>query len=54
MAPVQVRISAAADDVRRPAEFLAASPGISASPPDIKARPSGIAQAYMTVNLEGR
>ena len=51
MAPVQVRISGAADDVRKLAEFLAAIPGISASPIDIKARPSGIAQGYMTVNL---
>ena len=54
MAPVQVRISGAADDVRRLAEFLAALPGISASPIDIKARPSGIAQGYLTVHLEGR
>ena len=51
MAPVQVRISGAAEDVRKLAEFLAAIPGISASPVDIKARPSGIAQGYMTVNL---
>ena len=51
-APVQVRISGAAEDVRKLAEFLAAIPGISASPADIKARPSGIAQGYMTVNLE--
>ena len=42
------------DDVRKLAEFLAAIPGISASPIDIKARPSGIAQGYMTVNLERR
>ncbi len=54
MAPVQVRISGAADDVRRLAESLGAIHGISASPIDIKARPSGIAQGYMTVNLEGR
>ena len=54
MAPVQVRISGAADDVRRLAEFLAALPGISASPIGIKARPSGIAPGYLTVNLEGR
>ncbi len=32
LAPVQVRISGAADDVRRLTEFLAAIPGISASP----------------------
>jgi hypothetical protein len=52
MAPVQVRISGAAEDVRKLAEFLAAIPGISASPAGMKARPSGIAQGYMTVNLE--
>ena len=46
MAPVQVRISGAAEDVGK-----LAIPGISASPVDIKARPSGIAQGYMTVNL---
>jgi hypothetical protein len=51
MAPVQVRISGAAEDVQKLAEFLAAIPGISASPIDITARPSGIAQGYMTVNL---
>ena len=54
MAPAQVRTSAAADDVSRPAAFLAALPGISASPAAIKARPSGIAQGYLTVHLEGR
>jgi hypothetical protein len=53
MAPVQVRISGAAGDVRRLADFLADIPGISASPIDTKARPSGIAQGYMTVTLEG-
>jgi hypothetical protein len=52
MAPVQVRISGAAEDVGKLAEFLAAIPGISASPVDIKTRPSGIAQGYLTVNLE--
>jgi hypothetical protein len=52
MAPVQVRISGAAQDMRRLAEFLAAIPGISASPAEIKARPSGIAQGYMTATLE--
>jgi hypothetical protein len=51
MAPVQVRLSGAADDVRRLAEFLAGLQVISASPVDIKARPSGIAQGYMTVNI---
>ena len=54
MAAVQVRISGAAEDVGKLAGFLAAIPGISASPADIKARPSGIAQGYMTVNLESR
>ncbi len=52
MAPVQVRLTGAAEDVGKLAEFLAAIPGISASPAGIKARPSGIAQGYMTVNLE--
>jgi hypothetical protein len=52
MAPVQVRISGAAEDVGKLAEFLAAIPGISASPIGIKARPSGIAQGYLTVTLE--
>lgn len=51
MAPVQVRISGAADDVRRLAEYLAEIPAISASPAGIKARPSGIAQGYLTVIL---
>ena len=32
MAPVQVRLGGAADDVRRLAEFLAGLPGISLSP----------------------
>ena len=52
MAPVQVRISGAVDDVKRLAEYLVGIPAISASPIEIKARPSGIAQGYMTVNLE--
>jgi hypothetical protein len=52
MAPVQIRISGAPEDVKRLAEFLTAIPVISTSPIDIKARPSGIAQGYMTVNLE--
>ena len=54
MAPVQVRISGAAEDVGKLAGFLAASPGIGASPAGIKARPSGIAQGYLTVNPESR
>ena len=53
MAPVNVRISGAPEDVRRLAECLASIPGISASPAEVKARPSGIAQGYMTVNLKG-
>jgi hypothetical protein len=52
MAPVQVSISGAADDVQRLAEFLATMPGISVSPVEIKARPSGVAQGYLTVNME--
>ena len=54
MAPVQVRISGAAEDVKRLAEYLTGIPAISASPIEIKARPSGIAQGYLTVNLEGQ
>ena len=54
MAPVQVRISGAAEDVLKLAEFLAAIPGISASPVDIKARAFATAQGYLTVTLEGR
>ena len=53
MAPVQVRLSGAADDVRRLAEFLAGLPGISASPVEVRNRASGIAQGYMTVTLNG-
>jgi hypothetical protein len=53
MAPVNVRISGALDDVRRLADFLASIRGISASPVEVKARPSGIAQGYLTVNLGG-
>ena len=53
MAPVNVRISGTPEDVKRLAEFLAGIQGLSASPADIKARPSGIAQGYMTVMLNG-
>jgi len=53
MAPVNARISGAPEDVRRLAEFLESIPGISASPAEVKARPSGIAQGYITVNLKG-
>jgi hypothetical protein len=53
MGPVQVRLSGAADDVNRLAEFLAGIPGISASPAEVRTRASGIAQGYMTVTLNG-
>ena len=53
MAPVQVRLSGAADDVRRLAEFLAGLQGISASPVEVRNRTSGIAQGYMTVMIDG-
>ena len=53
MAPVQVRLSGAADDVRCLAEFLVGLPGISASPVEVRTRASGIAQGYMTVILNG-
>ena len=53
MAPVHLRISGAADDVNRLAEFLASIPGISASPAEVRNRALGIAQGYMTVTLNG-
>ena len=53
MAPVQVRLSGAADDVRRLAESLAGLPGISASPAGVRNRAPGIAQGYMTVMIDG-
>jgi hypothetical protein len=53
MAPVQVRLSGAAEDVNRLAEFLAGIPGISASPVEVRTRASGIAQSYMTVMFNG-
>ena len=53
MAPVQVRLSGAADDVNKLAEFLAGIQGISASPVEVRNRASGIAQGYMTVLLNG-
>jgi hypothetical protein len=53
MAPVQVRISGAAEDVTRLAEFLAGIQGISASPVEVRNRPSGLSQGYMTVLLNG-
>ena len=53
MAPVQVRISGAANDVRRLAEFLAGLQVISASPVEVRNRASGVAQGYMTVMLNG-
>jgi hypothetical protein len=51
MAPVQVRVTGASDDVTRLAEYLAGLPEISASPAEVRSRPSGIAQGYMTVIL---
>ncbi len=53
MAPVQVRISGAPDDVTKLTEFLAGIPGISASPAVLKSRSPGFAQGYLTVNLTG-
>ena len=53
MAPVQVRISGAPEDVTRLAEFLASLDQISASPVEVRNRASGIAQGYMTVILNG-
>ena len=51
MAPVQVRVTGAPDDVTRLAEYLAGLPDISTSPAEVRNRPSGIAQGYLTVNL---
>ena len=45
MAPVQVRIGGAAEDVKRLSEYLAGIPGISASPAGIKARPAASRKA---------
>jgi hypothetical protein len=53
MAPVQVRLSGAADDVRWLAEFLVGLQGISASPVEVRNRAPGIAQGYLTVMLDG-
>ena len=53
MAPVQVRLSGAAGDVRRLAEFLAGLQAISASPVEVRNRASGIAQGYITVMING-
>ena len=53
MARVQVRLSGAADDVKRLAEFLAGLPGISANPVEVRNRAPGIAQGYMTVMIDG-
>ena len=53
MAPVQVRLSGAADDARRLAEFLAGLQAISASPVEVRNRAPGIAQGYMTVMIDG-
>lgn len=39
--------------MRKLADFLAAGPGLSASRAGIGARPSSIAQGYLTVNLKG-
>jgi hypothetical protein len=53
MAPVNMHISGTAEDVKGPAEFLAGIRGLSASPVEVRNRPSGIAQGYMTVMLNG-
>ena len=53
MAPVQVRISGAAGDMRKLADFLAGLQAISASPVEVRTRASGIAHGYMTVMLNG-
>jgi hypothetical protein len=53
MAPVQVRITGAAEDVERFAEFLADLHQISASPMTLRPRNRGVAQGYMTVHIGG-
>ena len=53
MAPVQVRITGATEDVEQFAEFLTGLHQISASPMTLRARSRGVAQGYMTVHIGG-
>ena len=53
MAPVQVRITGAVEDVERFAEFLTGLHQISASPMTLRPRSRGVAQGYMTVHTGG-
>ena len=53
MTPVQVRITGAAEDVERFAEFLAGLYQISASPMTLRPRSRGVVQGYMTVHIGG-
>jgi len=51
MAPVQVRLSGAADDLRRLAEFLAGLQEISASPADIRHSGSSYGMEPLAMNV---
>ena len=53
MAPVQVRITGAPEDVEQVAEFLAGLPPVSASPMTLRPRSRGVTQGYMTVHIRG-
>ena len=53
MAPVQVRITGAPEDVEEFAEFLTDLNQVSASPMTLRPRSRGVAQGYMTVYIGG-
>ena len=53
MAPVQVRITGASEDVEKFAEFLTDLHQVSASPVTLRPRSRGVAQGYMTVHIGG-
>ena len=53
MAPVEVRITGAPEDVEEFAEFLTALHQVSASPMTLRPRSRGVAQGYMTVHIGG-
>jgi hypothetical protein len=53
MAPGQVRITGAPEDVEEFAEFLTDLHQVSASPMTLRPRNRGVAQAYMTVHIGG-
>lgn len=53
MAPVEVRITGAAEDVEQFAEFITSLHQITASPMTLRPRNRGVAQGYMTVHIGG-